>query len=98
MKKKYTHIINQAVLTAIVKYCDGSQTKLAEKLGMNRSYISKTLNTYCNTFPPYLIGKFRTTFPTIPLKQYAEQVTVKSDVRIFCRKLILEFIAKGEKK
>lgn len=93
-QKKYKYVINQAILTALVEYCEGSQTKLAEKLGMDRSYITKSLNEL--VFPTFLLGKFKKVFPKIPLIQYTQVVTVRSDVKIFCKKLIADFMLKGK--
>lgn len=99
MKKKYTHIINKAVLTAIIE-CGGSQTKLASKLGMNRSYIAKSLNQYLNSngviFPTFLLGEFKKVFPKIPIIEYTQIVTVHSETKSFCKKLIADFIQKGK--
>lgn len=91
------HIINKAVLDAIVE-CGGSQKKLADKLGMNRSYLASVLGSYNGGCPPQLRYKLKKAFPIIPLKEYEKTIEVESNQFRFCKRLIWEFLKKGKVK
>ena len=90
------HIINKAVLDAIVE-CGGSQKKLADKLGMNRSSLAFVLSSYKGDCPPQLRYKLKNAFP-IPLKEYEKTIEVESNQFRFCKRLIWDFLKKGKVK
>lgn len=91
------HLINKAVLDAIVE-CGGSQKKLADKLGMNRSSLAFVLSSYKGVCPPQIRYRLRNAFPIIPLKEYEKTIEVESNQFRFCKKLIMEFLKNGRKK
>ena len=91
------HLINKAVLDAIVE-CGGSQKKLADKLGMNRSSLAFVLSSYKGSCPPQLRYKLKNAFPIIPLKEYEKTIEVESNQFRFCKKLIMEFLKNGRRK
>ena len=91
------HIINKAVLDAIVE-CGGSQKKLANKLGMNRSSLAFVLSSYKGDCPPQLRYKLKNAFPVIPLKEYEKTMEVESNQFRFCKRLIWDFLKKGKVK
>jgi hypothetical protein len=91
------HLINKAVLDAIVE-CGGSQKKLADKLGMNRSSLAFILSSFKGACPPQLRYKLKNAFPIIPHKEYEKTIEVESNQFRFCKKLIMEFLKNGRKK
>ncbi|MBO7695029.1 MAG: hypothetical protein J6T10_20615 [Methanobrevibacter sp.] len=91
------HLINKAVLDAIIE-CGGSQKKLADKLGMNRSSLAFVLSSYKGGCPPQLRYKLKNAFPIIPLKEYEKTIEVESNQFRFCKKLIMEFLKNGRKR
>lgn len=86
--------INKGVFLAL-RQCGGKQTELAKTMGMDRSYLSKTLNANKGTCPMYISRHIRHFFPYITCQDFDTIMVVCSDRVRMCGKLMQDFEERG---
>lgn len=89
------HKINKGVFLALQK-SGYSQSGLAQKLNLDRSYLSKMLNMYKGSYPMYIAQRIRKKFKDITPVDMDTTLVVQSDCNRVCFKLLKEFEQYGQ--